>query len=311
MLACVSAVAGLRAVFCFSKDMIMDKKIRGASVNIAGGAAVGEGVGGMGAYETRYEGELSDALRVIKVSGIPLSGRVPTVGSRLEFDAGGNIRVVCKEEYFSNGNSIKGYEIEKMSMGDYLNHEKIRSNIRAVNRWKMLIHKKVGEALEKRSSQRNSFPYVPSVFSGVTGCYLFVTFRLHGNAFSGGDDDGSGYQSKDLDNLLKPVLDALYGAVYDDPKAKDQKASIALIARDSLVKGIKVRKERCAKSSQGIRIRCIATKTFEIVDVEPKVDGGEFMPDWKNPCSTLPPGRWGARTRGSGALLIMRPVAFL
>ncbi len=78
------------------------------------------------------------------------------------------------------------------------------------------------------------------------------------------------YENMDIDNLLKIPLDAI--------------KKTSLIEDDRLIKGIKAYIEPVKNENHiGLSFQCITTKTFFIEDVETKVEGEIFMPEyWKS-----------------------------
>lgn len=253
VLPCDFAVAGCRAVFCFFggsfEERIMEKKT----------------------YTTRYEGVPSDVLGAIEVPGAPISGRTPTFGWRLERG-----RVVPKDDTNSEGEVVSGADLGDMTIDEYLNGH-CKKPIKLIEKWQKKIVNAMHRVLDDYKKEKGAgFPSVPSAEFGVTGCYLFVIFRLFGDAFVGGGcRSDSGYAGKDVDNLLKPVLDAL------SRRSKDDRPGI--ITDDSFVQGVKVVKHPVArKADEKVVIQCLTTKTFRIEKVEP-VGGEQLFPGrWKN-----------------------------
>ncbi len=132
--------------------------------------------------------------------------------------------------------------------------------LKNVAEWKKSIRDEV--------EQRCDNEYFPLAHDNAKfkNCNLYATFWLLNKDSK--EKGHNPYRDRDLDNLLKPVLDALQEA--------------QLIKNDKYFKCIRAQKEPVSeKEHQGIEIECVTTKTFKIEEVE-QVEGKYFMPDYWN-----------------------------
>ncbi len=194
-----------------------------------------------GEYETKYDGQLSYIFRPLTIDGAPLSGRTTTINY----------------SYSSKTKQATVEEDGNISINAFIN-KKI-DEIKRLDDWKEKIRRKIKERREEE--------YVPSVPGKMN---FFKNYNLHITFFlfddKNNETEHNRYRDMDLDNLLKPVLDAL----------KESR----LIEDDRYFKGIRVQKEPVSdKAHQGIEIECVTTKTFKIIKVT-TVKGYDLMPGY-------------------------------
>lgn len=129
--------------------------------------------------------------------------------------------------------------------------------------------------IRHHTDEGKHFPKVPADKNkkGATSVYLVMTFYMRDEDMSDfrgerGGEPFNSYRDLDLDNLLKPVLDALKAG--------------KLVKDDRYFTGIKVLKQPAARQGdERVEIRCVSTYQFQIMRVQ-KREGAEFKPYWSN-----------------------------
>ncbi|MCH9735729.1 MAG: RusA family crossover junction endodeoxyribonuclease [Actinomycetia bacterium] len=200
---------------------------------------------------TDYKGFHSYWLEPIRINNShPLSGRIG-YGDHEQTQHVEELIEGLNDYEFLDEKIIKSMKTVKDDL------QNIKISWKNVKKWKGEIANKVTEAMNEYKKNSNAFHKQDNI-KKEEACCLSVTFHL---------DKGS-YHKKDLDNLLKPVLDALQNA--------------ELVTDDHAFHSIKVRKDiRRKPKEEGITLWCVPTKKFTIIDVLP-LKGSELKPYWRN-----------------------------